>query len=184
MKVLASILLDSERRLAAKDLATHVEDLKSSIATSLSATAERRLALTQEATKLHALYRQIIERSIRILEQTIHGSVARGTKARADYLATVAEGMDKKLSVQHGQLMSPLYSTDVQEVMKSKREGLNAKNRSTKWKVRDAEQQLEEYRSAGGMENLAKEYAEILREGEKVKAEIEKLKHGASSNDS
>jgi myosin heavy subunit len=152
--------------------------MKSSLTRSRIRTANSRLKLTHEATKLLALYQHIIETSIRILEQTIHGSVARGTKAKADYLATVAEGMSKKLGVQYGQLMAQLYSPDVQAVLQSKRDELEARNRTMKRKVREAEEKLEEYRGAGGMEGLAKEYAEILKESERIEAEIVRLKDG------
>ena len=177
MKTLARIL-HSEIPSAPKHIGSGVEELKTSLASSRTKTAEARLALTQEATKLHAVYREIIQASIRILEQTIHGSVARGTKAKADYLATVAEGMSKKLGVQHGQLMSQLYSPDIQAVLQSKRDKLVAENAATKRKVREAEEKLEEYRTSGGMEDLAKEYAEVLRESNKVKAELDRLKDG------
>ncbi len=142
---------------------------------------DNRLKLTQEATKLLALYHHIIEVSIRILEQTIHGSVARGTKAKADYLATVAEGMSKKLGVQHGQLMAQLYSPDVQAVLQSKREELDARSKATKRKVREAEEKLKEYKGVGGMDSVAKEYAEILKESERVRAEIVRLKDGKTA---
>jgi hypothetical protein len=177
MKTLSTVL-DFETPPGPKDIASRMAELKASITNSRTKTADARLALTQEATKQHAVYRQIIQTSIRILEQTIHGSVARGTKAKADYLATVAEGMSKKLGVQHGQLMSQLYSPDIQVVLQSKRDELVAQNTATKRKVREAEQKLEEYRTSGGMEDLAKEYAEILKGRDKVKAEVGRLKGG------
>ena len=178
--VLGSIL-DSEAPPAPKDLATSIEELQAAAAAAGSRTAESRLKLTQEATKLHELYRQIIETSIRILEQTIHGSVARGTKAKADYLATVAEGMNKKLGVQHGQLMSQLYSPEIQEALQVRRNELEAGIKVAKRKVREAEQQLENYRSTGGMESLAKAYGELMSETEKVKAEVARLKNGSNA---
>ena len=44
---------------------------------------------------LHELYKQIFATSIRLLEQTIHGSVSRASKAKAEYLAAVAEGIKR-----------------------------------------------------------------------------------------
>lgn len=170
--------LDTENQPPPKSLATQIEDMKSSLTRSRVQTKDSRLKLTQEATKLLALYHHIIETSIRILEQTIHGSVARGTKAKADYLATVAEGMSKKLGVQYGQLMAQVYSPEVQAVLQSKRDELEARNKTMKRKVREAEEKLDEYRVAGGMESVAKEYAEILKESERIKSEIARLKDG------
>ena len=149
-----------------------------SLTRSRTQTNDSRLKLTHEATKLLALYHHIIETSIRILEQTIHGSVARGTKAKADYLATVAEGMSKKLGVHYGQLMAQVYSPDMQAVLSSKRDELEASNKTVKRKVREAEEKLDEYKGVGGMEGVAKEYAEILKESERVTAEIVRLKDG------
>lgn len=174
-------MLDSGTDSSTEDLASRIENLQTSVDTARSGTTTCRLSLTQEATKLHDLYRQIIEASIRILEQTIHGSVARGTKAKADYLATVAEGMNKKLGVQYGQLMSQLYSSNVQEALASRRQELDTELKAAKRKVREAEQQLDEYHSAGGMENLAKEYAEIMRETQRVKAEVDSLRYGGGA---
>ncbi len=173
-----STILDVEAPSRPKDIVSRVEELKASTANSRTKTAEARLTLTQEATNLHAVYREVIQVSIRILEQTIHGSVARGTKAKADYLATVAEGMSKKLGVQHGQVMSQLYSPDFQAVLQSKRDKLVAETTATKRKAREAEHKLEEYHKSGGIEALAKEYADILKETDKVKAELERLKDG------
>ena len=152
-----------------------VSQLKNSISTSHSSLAGSRLALAKEAIKLHNLYRRVLETSINILEQTIHGSVARGAKAKADYLALVAEGMSKKLSLQHGQLMSQLYSPEVQEALGVKLEDLRVESLSVKRKVRECEEKLEEYRSVGGMEGLAWEYAEVLEESERVRGEIERV---------
>jgi hypothetical protein len=153
-----------------------LEQLKDAINTSREATAEKRLKLAQEATALHQVYRQIIEVCVRILEQTIHGSVARGTKAKADYLATVAEGMSKKLEVQHGQLMSQLYSSDMQERLGQKSAELEKEAKSVKAKIREAEEELAEYRKAAGIQSMAQEYAEILAGTEKIKSEVARLK--------
>ena len=149
--------------------------MKEDIARSRSTAGKDRLSLALEATKLHELYRTVIETSIRLLEQTIHGSVARGVKAKADYLALVAEGMSKKLSLQHGQLMSQLYSPDLQEALVRRLGELQAEHGATKRRVWEAEGKMEEYRRAGGMESVAREYAEILKETDKVKADIARL---------
>jgi len=168
-------LLDLDDPPTLETLPQAVAKLKDSTSGARSTTAEIRLALAREASDLHATYRKIMEAGIRILEQTIHGSVARGTKAKADYLAVVAEGMSKKLELQHGQLMSQVYSTDVQETLHIRAASVEKETRTVKTKVREAEERLEEYRKAAGIEGMAREYAEILKETERVKAEIERL---------
>lgn len=158
-----------------KNLLRAISDLKASIAADGSKTAEARFDFTQEATALHDIYRQIIEACIRTLEQTIHGSVARGTKAKADYLATVAEGMSKKLELQRSQFAAQLYSEDVQEALRMSSGRLEKESGLMKVRIRDAEGQLQEYGKASEIKGMAVEYAEILRETEKVKAEVERL---------
>lgn len=171
-------LVDPESPPEPQDLTSSVDNLKSSIATSRLRIAESRVRLAKETANVHATSCKVIEASIRILEQTIHGAVARGTKAKADYLAVVAETMSKKLGVQHRQLMCQICTTEFQKALKSKQENLEAESRRVKRKVRDAEEKLEEYSSASGVKDMAVEYAEILRETEKVKADIERLQVG------
>lgn len=160
------------------ELASHVQGLQNSVAAFRAQLAKSRITLTQELPKVHELYRQVIETSIRILEQTIHGSVARGTKTKADYLAVVAEGMAKKLAVQHAQLMQQVYTPEVRNDLKAKASRLDAEGVTLKRRIRDAEEKLAEYRQARGMKQMIAEYAELLREIEKVESEISRVEKG------
>ncbi|KAK3696138.1 hypothetical protein LTR37_018109 [Vermiconidia calcicola] len=172
-------IIDPDSPPPIDNLPGRITDLRTSIATSKATALHSRLELAQEVSSLHSTYRQAIETSIRILEQTIHGSVARSTKAKADYLALVAEGMSKKLSLQHGQLISQLYSAEIQEALRLKAEEVEQQSRTTKRKVRQAEEKLEEYRKAGGgVKGMAMEYAEISEESERVKGEVARLQDG------
>jgi diphthamide biosynthesis protein 3 len=56
-----------------------------------------RTRVTELSDQTHAAYRELFEASVRVLEQTLHGSVARGVKAKAEHLAAVAKGMELKL---------------------------------------------------------------------------------------
>jgi diphthamide biosynthesis protein 3 len=58
-------------------------------------TARNKVAVT--AANLLATRADAMERMIVLLERTKYGSLSRGTKARADYLATVAECMSYKV---------------------------------------------------------------------------------------
>jgi diphthamide biosynthesis protein 3 len=40
---------------------------------------------------------ELMERTIVLLERTKHGALARASKARAEHLATVAEGVERKI---------------------------------------------------------------------------------------
>lgn len=57
-------------------------------------TARRQMAVT--AAGVLAARAQVIERTVVLLERTKHGVLSRATKAQADHLATVAEGMNGK----------------------------------------------------------------------------------------
>ncbi|KAK3067752.1 hypothetical protein LTR53_015180 [Teratosphaeriaceae sp. CCFEE 6253] len=160
---------------AASGIALAVQQLQASATTSQVELAHSRLALAQDTQQLHTLYRQLSELCIRILEQAIHGSVARGTKAKADYLATMAEGMSKKLGVQHAQLMQQVYSPEMQTALKARSDDMQAQTISVREEIREAEGRLEKYRTARGISGMVKEYAEILSESEKIKDGITRL---------
>lgn len=170
-------VLDPEHPPPVDTLSESVDKLKNEISTLESKTSATRTEITQEVSLVQNLYRQVIETSIHLLERTIHGSVSRGTKAKAEYLSIVAEGMSKKLSVQHEQLLSQLYTSELQEALRVKDEELAKENRATKKQIREMEEMLEAYKQTPGMDGLADEYAEILKETEKVKAEIARLEN-------
>ena len=159
------------------ELPQAIAALQNEIATSSSELARSRLALTHNVTALHDRYRQVIEASIRTLEQTIHGSIARGTKAKAEYLAVVAEGMSKKLSIQYAQLMQQVYTPDMQEGLRVKVEEIEREAKAVRKQVRLVENELAEYRKVRGMEGMLREYMEILAECETAEQEIGRLKN-------
>lgn len=69
-----------------------------------------RMRITELGEQIHGVYRELFEVSVRIIEQTLHGSVARGGKARAEHLASVAKGMELKL--QYVALFLDRYNVD------------------------------------------------------------------------
>ncbi|KAK4636250.1 hypothetical protein CLAFUW4_01925 [Fulvia fulva] len=164
-----------EQALDWRDMPTRIRDRQTSIAKADAEIATTRLKLVHEASDLHHLYRKVMETSIRLLEQTIHGSVARSTKAKADYLATVAEGMSRKLQLQHSQLMNQVGSSELQDVLRSKSDDLGGESMTLRRRTRELEEYLEEYRKAQAVEGLAEEYAAILRETDQVQADVERL---------
>ncbi|KAI7482805.1 hypothetical protein KC357_g3557 [Hortaea werneckii] len=171
-------LLSPENAPRVEELANTIRKIQENLASSTSRLSELRISLAQEIPSVHELYREIIETSIRILEQTIHGSVARGTKAKADYLAVVAEGMSKKLALQHGQLMQQIYTPEIQETLRNKQDDLDAESLSLKRKVREMDERLAAYRQERGMKQMVGEYAELMRETERVEREIDRLETG------
>lgn len=157
-------------------------ELSKSVAAYRADLSATRIDITHETGKVHELYRQVLANSIRLLEQEIHGSVSRASKAKADYLAVVAEGMAKKLGIQHQQLLSQVYSNDLQQVLQERSEELSREDRSTRWKLDQAQEKLQQYRAGRGMEGMADEYAEILSETARVREEITRLESRQTSS--
>lgn len=175
-------LVDPDNQTSSLDLASTVSTLKTALRTSESLLDNRSLQHATETTKVHNLQRAATRQCIAILEQAIHGSVARGSKAKSEYLAIVAEGMSKKLSLQERHLQSQLYSPEAQSALTAKEQEIEEEFKVTRRKVREAEEKLEGYRSARGMEGVAREYGEVLAEQERVRAEIERLEGGGGKS--
>lgn len=57
--------------------------------------ARRQMAVT--AAEVLAIKTLVLERTVVILERVKHGALARATKAKAEYLGTVAQGVEGKL---------------------------------------------------------------------------------------
>ncbi|KAF2212361.1 hypothetical protein CERZMDRAFT_97637 [Cercospora zeae-maydis SCOH1-5] len=157
------------------DLAARIQKQKAETAELEDSIASLRLELAYEVANVHDMYRKAIETCIRTLEQTIHGSVSRGTKAKAEYLATVAEGMSKKLQLQHNQLLSQTKSPDLEGALKARSEDLDHETVMLKRKIREAEDKLAEYHQAKAIRGIAAEYSDIIRETAKIKADIARL---------
>ncbi|KAF2723979.1 hypothetical protein K431DRAFT_282244 [Polychaeton citri CBS 116435] len=140
--------------------------------------ASYRLSLTHDAVAVHAVQREIMETSIRLLEQSICGLVARSSKAKAEYLALMAEGMAKKLTLKQGELLSQVYSSAFRETLSNKYEELELEVRAIKRKIEKAVRAVEAYGKEGTMRDMAKEYAELKAETDRVKEEIARLEDG------
>lgn len=135
-----------------------------------------RLDLSHQTTYLLSLYRQALETSIRILEQTIHGCISRNTRTKAEYLSTVAEGMSRKLQLQQNQLLTLTKSPEMQEALSLRSEELEREVVGLRRKIREKKELLGEYKEAGkGGEGMAREYAGILGEVERVMGDLARL---------
>lgn len=65
--------------------------------------------------------------------------------------------------------------------MRAKQEELEGRARTTRRKIRETEEELEGLRKVGGLEGVADEFAQVIREKERVKADIERLQAGVLS---
>ena len=159
---------------------SHLEDdvahLQKCIADRSNQLHDSRIALANEAAALLTLHQKLYESIIRLLEQTVHGSVARGLRAHADYLASVAEGLDKKLRIMEGQILQQIYTPDVAEALKVREQELKGQNAERRRRLRKQEATLQGYESGRGMKQLAETYSELLDETRKVKADLDRFK--------
>lgn len=158
-----------------RKLARYIEKLKLETADLEEQLASARMNLAEGAVNVHVLQRKVIEASVRILEQTIHGSVSRGTRAKVDYLATVAEGMNKKLQLQQHQLTVAAAAPELEEALEARSTQLDREVLTLKRRTREAEDEFAAYRQSKAVESMAKEFAEILHETEKVTQDIARL---------
>jgi len=156
-------------------LTVRLKDIAMDVDRSRKGLNDSRIALSNTTSKTLLLYQILLETSIRRLEQVIHGSVARGTRTQAEYLAHVAEGLDKKLRIMDMQVMQQVYSPDIKEAFKTKEQEFVREHAGLKRRVRDLEAMQEEYDGVKGMRAMAETYVGVRREIERVKSEIERL---------
>ncbi|KAI9665746.1 MAG: hypothetical protein M1821_003680 [Bathelium mastoideum] len=123
-----------------------------------------------------------LDHGIRILEQTIHGSVARGTRAQAEYLSTVAEGIRGKSQIAAQQIQTNLYTPELRHALQNYASQLESNIARLKRRESAAEDELAAYEEAGdGMREIGRRFAEVKAEVEKVQAELRRLDGSARS---
>ncbi|KAF2236537.1 hypothetical protein EV356DRAFT_574825 [Viridothelium virens] len=134
---------------------------------------ERIASLACEVLNAHTACLDI---GIRTLEQTIHGSVARGTRAQTEHLSTVAEGICGKSVIAAYQAQSSLYTPELISALQNYTSHLESTTARLKRREGTAEDELEAYEEAGdGMRDIARRFAEVKAEIEKVQGEMRRL---------
>jgi len=142
-------------------------------ASKASSLASKRTALADLAAAVLATHRQLLETAIRILEQTMHGAVTRGVRARAEHLSVVAKGMELKLRVIM-QTLSP--DEELLSALEAYTPHLAATTKMLLSREKAAKGTLQRYEVAGpGMEDIAARYASVCKEIDSVNGEIERL---------
>jgi hypothetical protein len=159
-------------------LPTTAEDLISSATITLpQELAAARTELTNHLTALLSLHKQVLETSIRILEQTQHGVLSRHTKARAELLHSRATllGLQAKCYT-FGHPPPAEFVAALKEFRKSQGAG----ERGLRDREALARQSLALYESAGekGIRELAKRKVYLATETRRMEREIGKLERG------
>ncbi|KAJ6017140.1 hypothetical protein N7451_000519 [Penicillium sp. IBT 35674x] len=148
--------------------------------------ARRQMAST--AAEVLSVQAQVMERTVILLERVKHGALARATKARAEHLAVVAQGVEGKLEVTKLEVAATLYTPETLSALGRYQQHL----RETRARLDErSEIAIEELRRYGDVEGAASEsasidrsstFAEIARrygvlakEVERVKLEIARL---------
>ncbi|PYH80905.1 zf-CSL-domain-containing protein [Aspergillus uvarum CBS 121591] len=73
--------------------------------------ARTRMAAT--AAEVLATRTAVLERTVMLLERAKHGALARATKAKAEHLATVAQGLEGRLSVMKLEVSATIHTPEV-----------------------------------------------------------------------
>ncbi|KAH8428268.1 uncharacterized protein LDX57_005971 [Aspergillus melleus] len=153
--------------------------------------ARARMAAT--ATQVMAARAAVMERTVVLLERAKHGALARATKAKAEHLATVAQGVEGKLSVMKLDISATIYTPETvaalgryRQHLHDTREGLEERQALALEDLRayedvDSEAPAARTRSkahlgSGPMREIARRYGTLLDEIEEVKSEIERLR--------
>lgn len=143
--------------------------------------AQLRTRVTDLSDQINSTHREILEASVRILEQTLHGSVARGMRAKAEHLAVVAKGLDLKIRILDAG--DPLRSNgELRAALDAYGEHLGDLRRKLEGRVRELEGEMQGYESEGGLKEIGKRFADVLGKCEDVKREIARLE-GERVND-
>jgi len=156
-------------------LPTMASKLLTSNAAHASKIWQLRSRVTDLADQVHSTHREILEAAVRILEQTLHGSVARGVRAKAEHLAVVAKGLDLKIRIL--ERSDPLVSDqELGEALEAYEERLQDLKRKQEVRLRQLEEEIKAYESSGtGMIEIGSKYAELIGKCESVREEIRKL---------
>ncbi|KAJ9665553.1 putative alpha-1,6-mannosyltransferase mnn11 [Coniosporium apollinis] len=165
--------LNSNPQSLIRTLPVTAVSLRGAVSSKTSTLALKRTALADLASAVLATHRQLLETGIRILEQTMHGAVARGVRARAEHLAVVAKGMELKLRII---MQTQAPDEGLLSALEVYTSHLAATTKALLAREKAAKGTLQRYEAAGpGMEDIATRYARVCKEIGAVKGEIERL---------
>ena len=115
---------------------------------------------------------------IRHLEQRKHGADARHLTAHAQFLSTVAQGLEAKTRVTYLERKRDLYSPELRRALLEQSKSLDHEDWNLQKRTQELQIALSEYEDAGGevMRTLCKKYGEIEKEIEEIKSDVDQLK--------
>lgn len=159
-------------------LPARAEKLRDAATTALPADlAEAKLHLANTAYAVLTTHRTLLQTSIRILEQTQHGTLTRTTKSRAEHLHARAALLGLQARI-HTHTHPP--PAEFVAALKNFKAEQGASEKGLRDREALARRELELYRGAGekGMRDLARRKVWLRGEIERVEAEIGSLERG------
>ncbi|CAG8904609.1 unnamed protein product [Penicillium egyptiacum] len=153
--------------------------------TQLSELPDARRKMAATAAEVVAVRARVLERTVMILERAKHGALARATRAKAEHLAVVAQGVEGKLEVTKLEIAATLYTPETLAALARYRQHL----RQTKERLQHRQKMtVQELRAYGDVDvsdavadidadertyvDIARRYGILAREVEEVKMEI------------
>jgi hypothetical protein len=121
---------------------------------------------------------QYLQHLIRHLEQRKHGAEARHLVARAQFLSTVAQGLDAKSKATYLEQRRDVYSPQLRQELADRMGQLEEEEEMIAQRRRSVQAALHEYDVVGGdvMRTLGKRYGDIEKDLEEVKKDVEHLR--------
>ncbi|KAI1912646.1 hypothetical protein LOZ39_004297 [Ophidiomyces ophidiicola] len=178
LKLASSAVLLSQASLSSQ-IASRLRNLRTTQMVELLA-AQRQMTVT--AAEVLSAHTMVMERMVQVLERTKHGSLARAGRARAEYLAAVAEGLDGKVKLIQRDILTTIYTPETIEALQNYRRHLHDTRVHLRERERNALKQLEAYEAAdssapraGTMADIARRYAALAKEVENLKMEIKRI---------
>ncbi|KAG0160163.1 hypothetical protein PDIDSM_7690 [Penicillium digitatum] len=158
--------------------------------------ARRKMAAT--AAEVVAVRARVLERTVVTLERAKHGALARATKAKAEHLAVVAQGVEGKLEVifflslqvTKLEIAATLYTPETLAALARYRQHLRQTRERLQHRRKMTVQELRAYGDVemsdpvtdiqadeGSFADIARRYGVLAREVEDVKMEIARLEN-------
>ncbi|KAI5197513.1 hypothetical protein E4T39_07264 [Aureobasidium subglaciale] len=178
MVLLCQVLDPTKQQPDPSTLPSQVQALQANVEEAKWQLGIKRIELASTLTQLLKTNAQLLQTSIRILEQVVHGSVGRHTRARAEHLATVAQGLEKRLLVARKTIAGQVYDGRAEEQLRSKKDELDSQGAGLRRRLRDREQWLERLEGVAGLREAVTEMDRIKGEISRVKEEVGRLERG------
>ena len=173
---------DHEEKLSRYSLQVHLKDMICRLDTLQQITLPTAtVTLINTLTVLLSLYTQHLTLQLTHLSRFTHGTSSRHTHSRTTHLSTISQALAGKIRILALEARRSTYSAQTQTALANYSRHLVLLCTQLDTRVRTMEDELRLYEGCdarGGktMEELARRYADVLREVEEVKADVLKLR--------